>query len=155
MSSLNENEKLRETMPDVNTLRPADQAGLKDRCPEWKEQRDNEQLRDAAYKKILSEMADKLYDRRARKDKATKKIRTKDFLTDIRSGMSDNDLMDKHDLNERQFQSALRKMIKAGELTTMEVARRLYITESQTFTALIEADQLQWAKSNKRSKKKS
>jgi hypothetical protein len=154
MSALNEKKKLAAPMPDFNTIQPADKASMKVcSCLDSMDEKEFEWAKDQAYRKILSKIAEKMYDRHSLKDKKTIKIKAREFLSDIRSGMSDLDLMDKHNLNERQLQSAFRKMIKSGKVSTMEVANRLYITESQTFTALIEADQLQCQKFTKKRKK--
>lgn len=151
MSALNEKKTKKITMPDLNKLQPADMGLLKvGNCIASLDSEQYKKAKDKAYQRIITEIASQIFNGQQAKEKNVIKIKANEFLTDIKTGMSDQDLMDKHRLNERQLQSAFRKMIKAGKLSAMEIAKRLYITESQTFTALFEADQLNWKKQTKK-----
>ncbi len=151
MSALNEKKIKRAPMPDLDTLQPAD-IGLKKvgACLDSLDKEQYKKAKDNAYHRILTEIAEKMYNRQSIKEKHTIKIKANEFLNDIKSGMCDQDLMEKHKLNERQLQSAFRKLIKSGKVSAIEIAKRLYITQSQTFTALFEAEQLNCKKRDKK-----
>lgn len=59
------------------------------------------------------------------------KISAKEVLSDIKSGMDDEGIMEKYDLTYRQLQGLFRKMIKAGYVSPLELAQRLCVTRSQ------------------------
>jgi hypothetical protein len=63
-------------------------------------------------------------------------INGRQVLEDLRSGMDDEGLMVKYNLNFRQLQRLFRKMIQAGYTTPMELARRLCVTKSQVTEVL-------------------
>jgi hypothetical protein len=59
-------------------------------------------------------------------------------LSDMESGMGDDALMVKYDLNHREFQTVLRQIIEAGLASALELSGRLSITESQVREAFVE-----------------
>jgi DNA-binding MarR family transcriptional regulator len=63
-------------------------------------------------------------------------INPKQVLEDLRSGLDDEGLMVKYNLNYRQLQRLFRKMISGGYTTPMELARRLCVTKSQVTEVL-------------------
>ena len=68
------------------------------------------------------------------------RISAKEVLGDIRSGLDDDGFMEKYDLTYRQLQGLFRKMIKAGLITPMALARRLCVTRSQVTDVLTQAE---------------
>jgi hypothetical protein len=58
-----------------------------------------------------------------------RKITAKDMLRDIRSGLSDQDLMEKHTLSAQGLQSVFHKLVTAGVVTQAELDDRVPITE--------------------------
>ena len=74
----------------------------------------------------------------AQNSKARIRIVAKEFLTDIRSGMDDEALMIRYDLQPRQLQNAFRQIINAGLAAPMELSKRLSITKSQVTDAFRE-----------------
>ncbi len=66
------------------------------------------------------------------------KIKAKQFLVDIRSGMDDEALMIRYNLLPRQLQSVFRRIIDAGLITPLELSNRLQITKSQVREAFVE-----------------
>lgn len=69
-------------------------------------------------------------------NKPVVKISANEVLNDIRSGVDDQSLMAKYNLSYRQLQGLFRKMIKAGYVTPLELAKRLCVTESQVTEVL-------------------
>ena len=69
-------------------------------------------------------------------NKPVVKISASEVLSAIRSGVDDQTLMVKYNLNYRQLQVLFRKMIKAGYVTPLELAKRLCVTESQVTEVL-------------------
>jgi hypothetical protein len=59
----------------------------------------------------------------------------KDFLTDLRTGMSSQELMDKYDLSEDRFDQILRKL-RRSDLTAL---RRLWEREKLSKTQFVRA----------------
>lgn len=62
------------------------------------------------------------------------------FLKDIRSGLDDEELMEKYRLSPRQLQGLFRELIEAGLVTPMELSSRLSITKSQVREAFEEME---------------
>lgn len=62
-------------------------------------------------------------------------VRARDAVRDIRSGLSDLDLMEKYRLTDRGLGSLFRKLVAAGLLKHSEVEER-----DPTFTATIPLD---------------
>ncbi len=81
-------------------------------------------------------------DEKPRGEKPKIKVNTNSVLKDLRNGMDDNSLMEKHGLTLRQLQRLYRKMIKSGMLTPMEVSDRLCVTTSQIEKAFKQAAEL-------------
>jgi len=69
-------------------------------------------------------------------DKPKLKISANEVLTDLRSGMDDDALMEKYHLNFRQLQRLFRKMIQGGFVSPIELAQRLCVTKSQVTDAI-------------------
>ncbi len=67
-----------------------------------------------------------------------RKINAQQVLADIKSGMDNDSLMEKYELNQRQLQSVFRQMIRAGLATALELSNRLSITKSQVREAFVE-----------------
>ncbi len=67
-----------------------------------------------------------------------RKINPHSVLSDIESGMDDNALMIRYNLNPRQLQSILRQIIDAGLVSAVELSGRLSITKSQVRDAFVE-----------------
>ncbi len=68
------------------------------------------------------------------------RISANEVLTDLRSGMEDDALMAKYNLNFRQLQRLFRKMIQGGFVSPIELAQRLCVTKSQVTDAIEQAE---------------
>ena len=53
-----------------------------------------------------------------------RKIKAKEIVNDIREGMSDSQLMEKHSLSSKGLQSVFRKLVDAKAITPREVFNR-------------------------------
>jgi uncharacterized protein (DUF433 family) len=73
-----------------------------------------------------------------RKNPNKRKLKARDFLKDVKRGMSDNELMEKYLLTRRALQSALRQLIELRLATPLELSNRLSITKSQVREAFVE-----------------
>ncbi len=79
-------------------------------------------------------------ERQAGPKKEVVRVNAKALLQDVRDGMDDDILMQRHKLTNRQLQIAFRKIIDAGYTTALELSQRLCITKSQVSEAFAEAD---------------
>jgi hypothetical protein len=68
---------------------------------------------------------------RSKSEKPKIQVNTRTILQDLRQGLDDQVIMEKHSLSLRQLQKLYRKMIKSGLLTPMEISNRLCVTTSQ------------------------
>lgn len=59
-----------------------------------------------------------------------REISAKNFVKDVRSGMSPSDLMRKYKLSQKGFRSVLKKLIKAKIMSTAEINSRTWLTQS-------------------------
>ena len=59
-----------------------------------------------------------------------RKIKAEPFVTDLRSGLDDGELMEKYSLSESQLHKLMRKLIDAGALDEMELFMRTYLSDS-------------------------
>jgi uncharacterized protein (DUF433 family) len=78
--------------------------------------------------------------RRAEAARPKMRIAASQVVLDIRSGMDERMILAKYNLNERQLQRLLRKIIAAGLATPLELAGRLSVTRSQVFEAFAEME---------------
>lgn len=81
---------------------------------------------------------DVLAKERGREFRAKRKINAQELLADVRSGVSDEELMTKYSLTARELQSVFRQIIEAGLATVMELSDHLSITKSQVREAFTE-----------------
>jgi hypothetical protein len=89
---------------------------------------------------ILRSQVDQVLKERLRvKPKAKLRINARELIADVRSGLDDDELMEKYNISLRQLQRVFRQMIEAGYATPMELSRRLCITRSQVTEAFDEA----------------
>ena len=73
-----------------------------------------------------------------REKPSKRKLKAREFLKDVKMGMSDNELMEKYLLTRRALQSALRQLIELRLATPLELSNRLSITTSQVREAFVE-----------------
>ncbi len=73
--------------------------------------------------------------RKAAASMKPKQIRASEAIRDIRAGVENEALMEKYGISQRQLQILFRKIIEAGLMNVMELARRLSVTESQVTEA--------------------
>jgi len=66
-------------------------------------------------------------------------IKAREVLRDIRSIMSDCDLMSKYDLSPSEFDSLLRHLIAADLVIQHELEGRRQLSDSQITRALVES----------------
>ena len=67
-----------------------------------------------------------------------RKIKAKPFVRDLRSGMSDRELMDKYILSENQLHKLLHKLVDAGAIDEMELFMRTSLSDSTISRAFVE-----------------
>lgn len=65
----------------------------------------------------------------------TGKLKTDTVITDIETGITDSDFMEKHDLTRNQFEDLLIGMGAAGLVTEQQVTRRLGLSDSAIMRA--------------------
>ncbi len=58
-----------------------------------------------------------------------RQINSKELLSDIRSGMTDLDILKKYNFNARSFQAVLKQLVTTGMLTPAELDERMPLTE--------------------------
>ena len=91
------------------------------------------------YKIAVKDRIDREADREA--FSKSRSISAKQLLSDIRSGLDNDELMLKHELSPRQLQAAFRQIIAAKLMTPIELANRLSITRSQVTEAFQEVQE--------------
>lgn len=70
---------------------------------------------------------------------ATRQLKAKELVKDIRSGMDDNELMRKYDLSASQLESVFHKLIEADFITSLELWERCRLSDTQITKAFVEA----------------
>ncbi len=65
-----------------------------------------------------------------------RKIRAKEFVRDLRNGMSDRQLMEKYALSAEQLRSVFRKLVDRGAVDEMELFMRTSLSDSTITQAL-------------------
>lgn len=68
-----------------------------------------------------------------------KKIKVREFVGDVRSGIDDSALMLKYDLSEHQLQKVFQKLLDADFITDVELWERSRLSESGITRAFLEA----------------
>lgn len=99
---------------------------------------DNE---DRVYAEALRAMAQDLEPpapRREPQGTGTRKIRADDLVQDITSGMSDPKLLEKYQLQPRQLEFMLRKLVDAGRITETQLVERTSITSTSITKAFVD-----------------
>jgi hypothetical protein len=71
---------------------------------------------------------------------AKRKIKAKPFVRDLRSGMGDEELMEKYALSGPQFHKVLGKLVNAGAVDEMELFMRTSLSDSSFSKAFVETD---------------
>ena len=67
-----------------------------------------------------------------------RKIKAKEFVADLRSGMTDESLMGKYDVSSDQFQELLRMAVNASLISEEELRERLSAYNSAITKAFLE-----------------
>ena len=57
------------------------------------------------------------------------KIKVKPFVSDLRNGMGDRELMEKYTLSENQLHKVLHRLVDAGTIDEMELFLRSYLSD--------------------------
>jgi uncharacterized protein (DUF433 family) len=70
-----------------------------------------------------------------------RKVNATHIVKDLRSGMSDQDLMAKHGINNQQLERILGKIVDAGMMSDMELFERSTISESAVTKCFVETQQ--------------
>jgi transposase len=70
-----------------------------------------------------------------------RKIKAKPLVEDLRSGMSDEEIMPKYCVSLAQFEKLLWRLLDAGAITEMEVYERTSVSESTVTRAFAETTQ--------------
>jgi hypothetical protein len=92
---------------------------------------------------MIKKMAarDLIMRQRSAKSRSTVKVNAAEVIKDIEAGASDEALMARYNLTNRQLQKVYRKLISSQMMTARQLAGRLSVTESQIFEAFVEAAQ--------------
>ena len=70
---------------------------------------------------------------------APRKIKAKEFVKDIRSGMDDPTMMKKYQLTPQKLEEVLEKLVQADFITVLELHERARLSDTQVTKAFIEA----------------
>lgn len=70
---------------------------------------------------------------------APRRIKAREFVRDIRSGMDDPTLMKKYQLTPEKFEEVLGKLIEADFITVLELHERALLSETQVTKAFVDA----------------
>jgi len=70
-----------------------------------------------------------------------RKIKAKPLVEDIRSGMTDEEIMAKYCVSLRQFEKLLWRLLDAGAITEMEVYERTSVSDSTVTRAFTDTTQ--------------
>ncbi len=66
-----------------------------------------------------------------------RRIKAKPFLSDLRSGMRDEELMGKYSLSEKQLRKVFQKLVDAGAIDEMELFMRTSLSDSALTDAFV------------------
>ena len=69
----------------------------------------------------------------------TRRLKAKELVKDIRSGMDDYQLLKKYGLSESQLESVFQKLIEADFITSLELWERSRLSDTQITKAFLEA----------------
>jgi hypothetical protein len=72
------------------------------------------------------------------KKSETRKIKAKEFVADLRSGMTDESLMEKYDVSSDQFQELLRMAVNSSLIGEEELRERFSAYNSAITKAFLE-----------------
>ncbi len=67
-----------------------------------------------------------------------RKIKAKSFVSDLRNGMGDRELMEKYSLSENQLPKVFQKLVDAGALEEMELFMRTSLSDSTMTKAFVD-----------------
>ncbi len=68
-----------------------------------------------------------------------RKLQAKPFITDLRSGMGDEQLMEKYSLSPNQLETAFQKLLNAGQINDVDLFMRTSISDSMVTKAFVES----------------
>jgi DNA-binding GntR family transcriptional regulator len=67
-----------------------------------------------------------------------RKIKVKPFVSDLRNGMGDRELMEKYTVSEHQLHKAFQRLIDAGVIDEMELFMRTSLSDSTMTKAFVD-----------------
>jgi len=67
-----------------------------------------------------------------------RKIKAKPFVSDLRNGIGDRELMERYTLSESQLHKVFRKLVDAGAIDEMELFMRTSLSDSTVTKAFVE-----------------
>jgi hypothetical protein len=70
---------------------------------------------------------------------AKKKIKVKEFVTDVRKGMDDPTLMSKYGLSSKELEDVFQKLVEVDFITIVELWERARLSETGITKAFLEA----------------
>ncbi len=70
----------------------------------------------------------------------TNRMNIREFVDDLRAGLSDRELMNKYDLDLAELEKVFQTLIDADFITILELHERARITESAFFRAFAEVE---------------
>lgn len=68
-------------------------------------------------------------------------IEAKEFIRDIRSGMTDPELIEKYSLMPKELQRVLRYLVDAGLITQQELEESQRLSSSQIIRAFVDSNE--------------
>jgi hypothetical protein len=68
-----------------------------------------------------------------------RKVKAKEFVKDMRSGVDDPALMRKYELTDKQLEMVFQKLIDADFITALELWERSRLSDTQITKAFVEA----------------
>jgi hypothetical protein len=67
------------------------------------------------------------------------KIKAREMVADVRSGMGDTVMMHKYGLSEKQLEGALRKLVELDLISYMQLYERTSLSDSQITKAFVDS----------------
>lgn len=68
-------------------------------------------------------------------------IRSKEFVEDVRSGMTDLEMSDKYGLTVRDFDRVMEYLVEASLITKGELLERRHLSDGQIIRAFVESSE--------------
>jgi uncharacterized protein (DUF433 family) len=73
----------------------------------------------------------------SRKEKGKTKVKAKEIVKDIRDRLTDDEIMAKYGMNDKQFEFILRQLVDTGRITAEEIYSRASLSHSSISRAFV------------------